>query len=253
MVRTTYLKRLIAKLPKGSKTPQIGTAMELILGALAGALAQLFTIPVSVIATRQQVGKPRKEGAKDEVQDDATFLGVAKEIVEEEGVTGLWLGLKPSLVLTVNPAITYGMFERVKGIVVLAQGTDKMSPALSFLTGALSKTLATIVRTAVHDYSEYCLAYYRLPTRTSWPKCAYKPVALTWTMPLSNTTNSRMPTSITTKSTPTPAHWISSDACGNARALWAGTRVCKRRLSRQCYHKPCCSCPKTSSKNTRSC
>ncbi|KIY62028.1 mitochondrial carrier [Cylindrobasidium torrendii FP15055 ss-10] len=161
MVRTTYLKRLISKLPKGSKTPQIGTAMELILGALAGALAQLFTIPVSVIATRQQVGKPRKEGEKEDVQDDTTFLGVAKEIVEEEGVTGLWLGLKPSLVLTVNPAITYGMFERVKGIVVLAQGTDKMSPLLSFLTGALSKTLATIVT------YPYIMAKVRIQARSA--------------------------------------------------------------------------------------
>lgn len=73
---------------------------------------------------------------------------MAQEIVEEEGVTGLWLGIKPGLVLTVNPAITYGVFERVKSLVLLANassGGGKMSPWLSFIVGALSKTLATVV------------------------------------------------------------------------------------------------------------
>lgn len=119
--------------------------MELVLGAVAGALAQIFTIPVSVIATRQQVGKTKSSADVDIEGDDDSFLGVAREIVEEEGVGGLWLGIKPGLILTVNPAITYGMFERVKNIVMLAQGNDKFSPGLSFLVGALSKTLATVV------------------------------------------------------------------------------------------------------------
>ena len=121
------------------------------LGAVAGALAQIFTIPVSVIATRQQVGRPEKskdsDASEDETPTDDSFMGVAREIIEEEGVTGLWLGLKPGLVLTVNPAITYGAFERVKSLVLMAQGnmTTKMSPWLSFIIGALSKTLATVV------------------------------------------------------------------------------------------------------------
>ena len=126
----------------------LSTATELFLGAVAGALAQIFTIPVSVIATRQQVGHisgpPRSTESPDE-----SFMTVAREIVEEEGITGLWSGLRPGLVLTVNPAITYGMFERVKSLVLLARGkfgsNAKMSPLLAFLVGALSKTLATIV------------------------------------------------------------------------------------------------------------
>jgi adenine nucleotide transporter 17 len=124
----------------------LSTAAELLLGAVAGALAQIFTIPVSVIATRQQVGRPERSEKLDEEVDDS-FLGVAREIVEEEGVTGLWLGIKPGLVLTVNPAITYGVFERVKSLILLARGdsSTKMGPWLSFLIGALSKTLATIV------------------------------------------------------------------------------------------------------------
>ncbi|TFK27770.1 adenine nucleotide transporter [Coprinopsis marcescibilis] len=150
-VRLTYIKRLTSKLPPGAKVPVLSTAAELLLGAMAGALAQIFTIPVSVIATRQQVGRPQVsaevplESVVDNKTDDS-FLGVAREIVEEEGVGGLWLGIKPGLVLTVNPAITYGVFERVKNIVLLGQGgATKLSPYLSFIIGAISKTLATVV------------------------------------------------------------------------------------------------------------
>lgn len=62
-------------------------------GAIAGDLAQIFTIPVNVIATRQQIG----------VQDgdtDTDFVSVGKQIIKEDGITGLWRGLKPSLVLS---------------------------------------------------------------------------------------------------------------------------------------------------------
>lgn len=145
-MRSTYIKRLTKKLAPGSKLPPLSTVAELLLGAVAGALAQIFTIPVSVIATRQQVGRPEKTYSSGKDTDDS-FMGVAREIIEEEGVGGLWLGLKPGLVLTVNPAITYGVFERVKSLVLLARGDSsaKMGAWLSFVIGALSKTLATIV------------------------------------------------------------------------------------------------------------
>ncbi|KDR70289.1 hypothetical protein GALMADRAFT_255195 [Galerina marginata CBS 339.88] len=162
LVRSSYIKRLTKKLPPGSKLPPLSTAAELLLGAVAGALAQIFTIPVSVIATRQQVGRPEKSNDSDKETDDS-LLGVAREIIDEEGVTGLWLGLKPGLVLTVNPAITYGVFERVKSLVLLAKGdaSTKMSPWLSFVIGALSKTLATIVT------YPYIMAKVRIQARSA--------------------------------------------------------------------------------------
>ncbi|KXN91652.1 Peroxisomal adenine nucleotide transporter 1 [Leucoagaricus sp. SymC.cos] len=167
-VRGAYIKRLTSKLPPGSKLPPLSTAAELLLGAVAGALAQIFTIPVSVIATRQQVGRDngrKKDAPSPEVddKDNDSFLAVAREIIEGEGVTGLWAGLKPSLVLTVNPAITYGVFERVKSLVLLARDSNstKMSPGLNFLVGALSKTLATIVT------YPYIMAKVRIQARST--------------------------------------------------------------------------------------
>ncbi|TBU33411.1 adenine nucleotide transporter [Dichomitus squalens] len=185
-IRTSYIKRLAVKRPAGVSAPPLSTAAELALGAVAGALAQVFTIPVAVIATRQQVGRapdrpkakgkgkaPAKEGdleanadeEEEEDEYDDSFLGVAREIVAEEGVTGLWLGLKPGLVLTVNPAITYGMFERVKSLLLLAKGETnmnaKLSPWMSFTVGAISKALATVVT------YPYIMAKVRIQARSA--------------------------------------------------------------------------------------
>ena len=119
---------------------------------------------MTVIATRQQVGKatskgalaasptevtkqaPLADGAKGEVCDDSV-LAVAREVIHEDGITGLWSGLRPGLILTINPAITYGVFERVKSIFTLGDSTAKLGPWRSLCVGALSKTLATIVST----------------------------------------------------------------------------------------------------------
>ena len=141
VVRTLYQNRLAKRSASGVSI--MTTAAELVLGAIAGALAQIFTIPVSVIATRQQLATP--ETTKDGKPADESFIGVAKDILKQDGVAGLWRGLKPSLVLTVNPAITYGVFERVKTIILATSVDGKMTPGKSFLVGALSKTLATVV------------------------------------------------------------------------------------------------------------
>jgi hypothetical protein len=126
-VRDAYKRR-------SGKTGPLSTAMELLLGALAGALAQIFTIPVSVCTTRQQtqLGDERKG-----------LIATAKEVISEDGISGLWRGLKPSLVLVVNPAITYGLFERFKE--VMYPSVNRLSPGQSFMVGAASKTVATIV------------------------------------------------------------------------------------------------------------
>ncbi|KAL2024461.1 hypothetical protein VTK56DRAFT_8272 [Thermocarpiscus australiensis] len=128
VVRTLYFKY-------GRNTRQPSTVVELSLGAVAGALAQLFTIPVAVITTRQQTqSKEERKG----------IIDTAREVIEgEDGIWGLWRGLKASLVLVINPSITYGAYERLKD--VLFPGKRNLSPWEAFALGAMSKALATIV------------------------------------------------------------------------------------------------------------
>jgi hypothetical protein len=144
-VRTLYFQ----KIQKSNKAPS--TAIELSLGAVAGALAQLFTIPISVVTTRQQT-QPRG--------DKKGMLATAKEVIDsEDGVSGLWRGLKASLVLVVNPAITYGAYQRLREVMypnktnLRAHEAFCKSTSISCLIqqltcntvlGAMSKAMATI-------------------------------------------------------------------------------------------------------------
>ena len=103
---STVRELYISKVQKSSKPP--GTAIELALGAVAGALAQLFTIPIAVVTTRQQT-QPKC--------DKKGIFATGKEVIDgEDGITGLWRGLKASLVLVVNPAITYGAYQRLREV-----------------------------------------------------------------------------------------------------------------------------------------
>lgn len=117
------------KRKKGIKS--LTTAIELLLGAIAGALSQLFTIPVGVITTRQQTSK-----------EHVGFFAAGKQVVRQNGITGLWRGLKASLVLTVNPSITYGSSARIRTL--LFDDREHLSVRENFLLGAFSKSMATI-------------------------------------------------------------------------------------------------------------
>ncbi|KAI9834541.1 MAG: hypothetical protein M1819_002917 [Sarea resinae] len=127
VVRTLYLTT-------SKTTTPPSTAIELSLGAIAGAVAQVFTIPVSVVTTRQQTQSgSEKKG----------LLDTGREVIDsEDGWSGLWRGLKASLVLVVNPAITYGAYQRLRD--VLYPGKTSLKPREAFVLGALSKALATI-------------------------------------------------------------------------------------------------------------
>ncbi|KAJ5697202.1 hypothetical protein N7488_010886 [Penicillium malachiteum] len=127
VVRSVYMA--------SNKTPKPpGTAIELSLGAVAGAVAQIFTIPVAVVTTRQQTQpKNEKKG----------LIETGREVVEsEDGWSGLWRGLKASLILVINPAITYGAYQRLKD--VFFPGKATLKPWEAFFLGAMSKALATI-------------------------------------------------------------------------------------------------------------
>ncbi|WFD36650.1 hypothetical protein MCUN1_003537 [Malassezia cuniculi] len=159
VVRTLYIGRVLRS---RDPAPALSTVTELVLGALAGALAQLFTTPIGVVATRQQIGSHDHEEDADE-----SIMGHVREIYHKDGLPGFWRGIKPSLVLTINPAITYGVYERVKNLILIASG-GHMSPGKSFLIGALSKTLATIVT------FPYILSKIRLQAKNTPYKSAFE-------------------------------------------------------------------------------
>lgn len=130
---------------------------ELGLGAIGGAMAQLCTNPIAVISTRQQTCKSNDK--------KKSMWETMREIIQsEDGWTGLWRGFKVNLILVINPMITYGVYQWLRGGLLAlkrgkalgsvdafcvylptlhgsAEATDE--PTILVL-GALSKVLATI-------------------------------------------------------------------------------------------------------------
>lgn len=143
VVRTLYISRLAIPAPPS-------TAIELSLGAAAGALAQLFTIPIAVVTTRQQT-QPKG--------DKKGMLETAREVINsEDGWTGLWRGMKASLVLVVNPAITYGAYQRLKD--VLYPGRVSLRPHEAFCK--IRKVPCGRHNANTKQYSVPCLKHWQL-------------------------------------------------------------------------------------------
>ena len=135
---STVREMYLSKVQKSRASPS--TAIELSLGAVAGALAQLFTIPIAVVTTRQQTqSKNEKKG----------IFATGKEVIEsEDGVTGLWRGLKASLVLVVNPAITYGAYQRLRE--VLYPNKVNLRPHEAFRKSTISLVGTRWISTLIH-------------------------------------------------------------------------------------------------------
>jgi hypothetical protein len=81
----------------------------------AASLNSVATLPIAVVNTRMQTA------------DRAHRLGLSAtvaEIMRTEGLAGLWRGIGPSLILSFNPAITFLVFERLKGTPERDRQTD---------------------------------------------------------------------------------------------------------------------------------
>lgn len=124
----SLIKKIYHILYKNAKP---NTATQLALGALAAAVSQLFTMPVGVITTQHQTDKHHRG-----------IPALIKEVLEHEGVTGLWKGLRVSLVLCINPSITYGSYERLKQVIF--PGKEFLGPLEAFALGVMAKLLATL-------------------------------------------------------------------------------------------------------------
>uniref|UniRef100_A0A182WJ54 Peroxisomal membrane protein PMP34 n=1 Tax=Anopheles minimus TaxID=112268 RepID=A0A182WJ54_9DIPT len=123
---------------------------DLLLGSLAGVVNVLTTTPCWVVNTRLKMkglGQHAKHNGASgtEVQYDGLLDGL-QYIARTEGVRGLWAGAIPSLMLVINPAIQFMVYEALKRRLT-AGGTGKTTPsAITFFSiGAIAKMIATVL------------------------------------------------------------------------------------------------------------
>ncbi|KAF4984384.1 hypothetical protein FZEAL_428 [Fusarium zealandicum] len=106
---------------------------ELLIGAVAGACARAFTTPISNVVTRKQM-----------LGSDQSLKEILAEIRQEGGLLGLWSGYSATLVLTLNPSITFFVNRRLAARIIPALEEEDVPVAwIAFLIAATSKAAAT--------------------------------------------------------------------------------------------------------------
>ncbi|KAF2862070.1 mitochondrial carrier [Piedraia hortae CBS 480.64] len=110
----------------------LSAVRELSIGVVAGSFAKLFTTPLQNLVTRQQTAAGKDKGK--------TLTEIAQQIYSQSGWSGFWAGYSASLILTMNPAITFMVDAVLKRVVARS---SKLSSRLTFLVAAISKAVAT--------------------------------------------------------------------------------------------------------------
>jgi hypothetical protein len=115
---------------------QLPIKEELGIGIAAAALSKFVSAPMSNIVTRKQTAAMLYPNAK-----TPSFLSIYHDIMREKGISGLWSGYKASLLLTLNPSITFLLYEAAKPHLMNYKGSmDKFD---TFMLAALCKAAAT--------------------------------------------------------------------------------------------------------------
>ncbi|KAG0006282.1 hypothetical protein BGZ80_000574 [Entomortierella chlamydospora] len=133
------------------KSGQLSTFQELFLGAEAGVISRLFTNPIHVVTTRQQVmGKQQQQhqqqqngGKPAATESKVSASSIIREIYAQDGILGFWAGYAPTVILSINPSITYFLFETFKKIIIdrqMAAANSSGSASKSILAAAASLT-----------------------------------------------------------------------------------------------------------------
>jgi hypothetical protein len=83
-----------------------------------------------VTARQQTTSKHERKG----------MIATGMDVINgEDGWTGLWRGLRASLVLVINPSITYGAYQRLREVLYPGRATLKPWEAFSTLLQALTR------------------------------------------------------------------------------------------------------------------
>ena len=140
----TFLRQSRLRRHKGS-VKHLSAADELGVGILAGAFAKLFTTPMANIVTRKQCSSMVPQGSIDSSSQDSSVRSIAQQIRKEKGLQGFWSGYSASLVLTLNPSLTFFLFEIFKRTLLRRSQRSNPPPQAIFLLAAFSKAIASTI------------------------------------------------------------------------------------------------------------
>ena len=118
---------------------------ELSVGFLAGAFSKFLTTPIAAIVTRKQTSAMLSARSPSGTVDQASVRSIALQIRNEKGIRGFWSGYSASLILTLNPSLTFFFYETLKRLVLPRNQRANPSAQVTFLLAAISKACASSI------------------------------------------------------------------------------------------------------------
>ncbi|XP_020607340.1 peroxisomal membrane protein PMP34-like [Orbicella faveolata] len=137
----------------GLKTAFVGrgktssSLQDLLFGYLAGIVNVLMTTPLWVVNTRLKLQGATFRTKGLECNKTKKYKGIIDgllRISQEEGLSTLWSGTGPSLVLAGNPAIQFMVYEAIKKF-LMHEDKKALSGKQYFALGAIAKAVSTVV------------------------------------------------------------------------------------------------------------
>mmetsp|Transcript_30828 Transcript_30828/g.60153 ORF Transcript_30828/g.60153 Transcript_30828/m.60153 type:complete len:326 (+) Transcript_30828:18-995(+) len=137
-IKTAYQIQLKGR----GKPTALDPITNLAIASIAGVINVLVTTPLWVVGTRLSTQRKKKSGK--------TYTGIwnaLTRIANEEGVSALWKGVWPSLVLVSNPSIQFVVYENLKRpmLAKAAKRGTGITPVEFFAMGAIAKAVATVL------------------------------------------------------------------------------------------------------------
>uniref|UniRef100_A0A7N6BUS3 Solute carrier family 25 member 17 n=2 Tax=Anabas testudineus TaxID=64144 RepID=A0A7N6BUS3_ANATE len=126
------------------KGKQSVPSTDLIIGIAAGVVNVLVTTPLWVVNTRLKLQGSKFRNADIQPTNYSGILDAFLQIIRDESVGALWNGTFPSLLLVLNPAIQFMIYEGLKRQLKRG-GPRELSSFEVFIIGAVAKAVATTV------------------------------------------------------------------------------------------------------------
>ena len=130
---------------RNSSAKHLPVVDELGVGFLAGVFSKFLTIPIANIVTRKQACAMLSSRHKDSEVKSDSVRSIALQIQSEKGLQGFWSGYSASLILTLNPSLTFFLFETFKHTLLPRKHRSDPPPQATFFLAAISKAIASTI------------------------------------------------------------------------------------------------------------
>jgi hypothetical protein len=138
----TFLRsRRVAARSNRSSEAVLPAIEELTVGFMAGSFTKLLTTPIANIVTRKQASSMTSAKPEGPAKEPTTSQ-IAHDILDKKGILGFWSGYSASLILTLNPSLTFFLFQTFKRLLPRSQRNNPPAVA-TFFMAAFSKACAS--------------------------------------------------------------------------------------------------------------